>query len=117
MADGVNKVTLIGNLGADPELRETRSGQSVCNFRMATNCSRGVGEHRKDYIEWHQIVAWGRLAEICVEFLRKRSRIYLEGHLQTTKWEDRQGYKRETTEIVAEKIVFLDQREGYRDAK
>lgn len=109
MADGVNKIILLGNLGGDPELRETASaGKSVCNFRMATNSSHGKGEFRKDRTEWHHVVVWGRLAEICTEYLKKGSRIYLEGHLQTRKWEDRRGQERTTTEAVAEKIVFLD---------
>ena len=109
MADGVNKVILVGNLGSDPELRETSgSGKSVCNYRMATNSSHGKGEYRKDRTEWHQIVVWGRLAEMCTEFLAKGSRVYLEGHLQTKKWEDKRGLERRTTEVVADKIRGRD---------
>lgn len=112
MADGVNKVILVGNLGTDPELRETnKAGKSVCNFRMATNSSYGKGAFRRDKTEWHHIVVWGPLAELCTEHLKKGSKIYLDGHLQTRKWEDSQGYERVTTEIVAEKIVFLDRKE------
>lgn len=114
MADGVNRVSLLGNLGSGPELRETiHSGKSVCNFRMATNTSYGRGEHRRDRTEWHSVVAWGRLAEMCAEFLGKSSRVYVEGHLQTRRWEDSRGIDRKTTEIVADKIVFLDRRDDY----
>lgn len=111
MADGVNKVILLGNLGTGPELRETRAGKSVCNFRMATNTSYGKGEYRKDKTEWHHIVVWGPLAELCTEHLVKGSKIYLEGHLQTRKWEDNHGYERVTTEVVAEMVVFVDRKE------
>lgn len=117
MADGVNKVILVGRLGTQPELRETSgAGKSVCNFRMCTNSSHGKGEYRRDKSEWHHVVVWGRLAEICAEHINSGSRIYLEGHLQTRKWEDRRGNERMTTEAVAEKIVFLD-RKGFFDAE
>ncbi|MHC4647804.1 MAG: single-stranded DNA-binding protein [Planctomycetota bacterium] len=111
MSDGVNKVFLLGNLGTDPELRETSTGKSVCNFRMATNSTHGKAEYRRDKTEWHHVVVWGILAEMCVEYLKKGSKVHLEGHLQTRDWEDSRGHDRRTTEIVADKIVFVDRKE------
>ncbi len=112
MARGVNKVILIGNLGQDPELRYTGSGTAVCNMRLATN------ENYKDRdgnlvekTEWHNVVAWDRLAEICNEYLRKGSQVYFEGSLQTRSWEDRDGNTRYTTEVKAREMRFLDQRD------
>jgi len=110
MSDGINKATLLGNLGTGPELREATSGQSVCNFMVATNSTHGRGEYRKEKTEWHRVVVWGRLAEMCVEFLTKGSRVWLEGHLQTREWEDRQGSLKKKTEIVVSRIIFLDKR-------
>jgi single-strand DNA-binding protein len=115
MAEGVNSVILLGNLGTEPELRETRAGKSVCNFKMATNSSHGRGENRRDRTEWHAIVSWGRLAEMCAECLSKGSSIFVMGHLQTKEWTDRDGNDRKTTEIIAEKISFLDKRTGERE--
>lgn len=114
MADGVNRVFLLGNLGTGPILSETTTGKSVCNFRMATNSSHGKGEYRRDRTEWHRIVVWGRLSELCAEYLKKGSRIWIEGHLQTREWEDKNGTERVTTEIVATHIVFED-RNGLGD--
>lgn len=108
MSDGVNRVTLVGNLGNDPELRMTGGGRSVCNFRMATNTAHGWGEHRYDRTEWHQVVIWDRLAELCAEHVHHGSKVYLEGHLETKSWEDRVGVTRRKTEIVANKVLFLD---------
>ncbi len=111
MSSGLNKVTLIGNLGAEPELRETHGAKkSVCNFRIATNESRGRGEFRKERTEWHAIVVWGRLAELCAEHLQTGSKVYIEGHIQTRKWQDKDSNQRITTEVVAENIIFLDSR-------
>ncbi|MCB9462139.1 MAG: single-stranded DNA-binding protein [Candidatus Eisenbacteria bacterium] len=105
----INKVILIGNLGTDPEIRHTSGGQAVCNFRIATNESWGGrdGQERQERTEWHNIVAWGRLAEICNEYLRKGKQVYLEGRLQTRQWEDKDGVKRYTTEIVAQNMMML----------
>ena len=108
---GVNKVILVGHLGRDPELRYTQSGQPVANFSLATSesYSKRDGE-REDRTEWHRIVAWGRLAEICAEYLSKGRQIYIEGRIQTREWEDREGEKRRTTEIVAREMQMLGRR-------
>ena len=99
---GVNKVILVGNLGADPEIRYTPSGTAVTNFRIATSETRTNKEGEKETkTEWHRIVTFGKLAEICGEYLAKGKQIYIEGRLQTRSWEDRDGNKRQTTEIVA----------------
>ncbi len=113
---GVNKVILVGRLGRDPEVRYTPSGVAVANFSMATSeewKDKDSGE-KKERTEWHRIVAWRRLGEICGEYLRKGSQIYIEGKLQTRDWEDRDGNKRYTTEIVAQSMQMLDSpaREG-----
>lgn len=108
MARGVNKVILVGNLGQDPELRHTDSGTAVCNIRLATNESYkdGNGEW-VERTEWHSIVAWARLAEICNEYLKKGSQVYFEGNLQTRKWQDKEGNERYTTEIKAKEMMML----------
>jgi len=105
----LNKVMLIGNLGADPEIRYTPSGAAVANFNMATKAQWTTKEGEKqDKTEWHRIVAWRRLGEICGEYLHKGSLVYIEGRLQTRSWEDRDGNKRYTTEIVAQGMQMLD---------
>lgn len=105
---GVNKVILIGNLGADPEVRYTPSGQPVANFRIATSESwTDKNGQKQDKTEWHRIVAWGKLAELCGEYLAKGRQVYVEGKLQTRQWDDRDGNKKYTTEIVANQITFL----------
>lgn len=117
MARGVNKAILIGNLGQEPELRYTGSGTAVCNMRLATNESytnRDGEEVQKT--EWHNVVAWGRLGEICNEYLDKGSQVYFEGSLQTRSWEDRDGNQRYTTEVKAQEMMFLDSnRQGAPD--
>jgi len=108
---GVNKVVLIGRLGRDPEIRYTGDGKAVTNFSIATSDSwidKATGEKR-DRTEWHNIVAWERLAEICGEHLSKGSQVYIEGKLQTRSWEQG-GVKRYTTEIVASNIQFLGEK-------
>lgn len=111
MARGVNKVILIGNLGQEPELRYTGSGTAVCNMRLATNESYTDRDGNEvQNTEWHRIVAWGRLGEICNEYLQKGSQVYFEGSLQTNSWEDRDGNTRKTTEIRAREVMFLDGR-------
>lgn len=109
----VNKVILIGNLGRDPELRYTQSGQAVTNFSLATTerFSTRDGD-RQERTEWHRIVAFGRTAELCAQYLAKGRSIYLEGRLQTNEWEDKEGQKRRTTEIVAFTVQFLGGRGG-----
>lgn len=111
MARGVNKVILIGNSGADPELRYTPGGTAVSNFSIATNESwTDSGGERQERTEWHRIVVWGRLAEICNQYLRKGSKVYIEGKLQTRSWEGQDGLKRYTTEVVARDMQLLDAR-------
>lgn len=104
----VNKAILIGNLGADPEIKYTPSGTAVANFSLATHeqWTNKDGE-KGERTEWHRIVAWGRLGEICGEYLKKGSPVYIEGRIQTRSWEDRDGNKRYTTEIVAQAMQML----------
>ena len=106
---GVNKVILVGNLGADPEVRHTTSGSAVTNFRIATSeewRDKSSGD-RQSRTEWHRIVAFGRLAEVCGEFLHKGKQVYVEGRLQTRSWEDKDGNTRYTTEVVAREMQML----------
>jgi len=114
MAKGtVNKVILIGRLGTDPDLRYTPSGQAVANFNIATDESwKSKDGQMQDRTEWHRIVLWGRQAEIANEYLKKGSRVYIEGRLQTRNWEDKDGVKRWTTEIVGQTMQFLDSRDA-----
>ncbi|MDH3520430.1 MAG: single-stranded DNA-binding protein [Myxococcales bacterium] len=104
----VNRVILIGNLGRDPELRYTQSGQAVANFSIATTDRFSTREgDRQERTEWHRIVTWGRTAELCAQYLSKGRSVYIEGRLQTNEWEDKEGQKRRTTEIVAQTVQFL----------
>jgi len=108
----LNKVMVIGNITRDPDLRTTPSGQSVASFSVATNRvwkDPGSGE-RRESAEFHNVVAWGKLAEICGQYLRKGSKIYVEGRLQTRSWQGQDGNKRYTTEIVMENMIMLDRR-------
>ncbi len=112
MARGVNKAILIGNLGQDPEIRHTPSGSSVCNVSLATTESwkdRDSGE-RREKTEWHRLVFFGRLAEITAEYLHKGSQAYVEGRLQTRKWQDQGGNDRYTTEVVVSEMHILGNR-------
>ncbi|HIL09593.1 MAG TPA: single-stranded DNA-binding protein [Candidatus Latescibacteria bacterium] len=112
MARGVNKVILIGNLGADPEVRYTPDGAPVANFNLATSESwndRTSGE-KQERTEWHRLVVWRKLAEIVGQYLKKGSKIYIEGKLQTRSWEDQSGQKRYTTEVVVNELQMLDSR-------
>ena len=116
---GINKVILIGNLGADPEVRYTPSGVAVANFNIATSeewKDKDSGEKR-ERTEWHRIVAWRRLGEICGEYLSKGQQVYVEGRIQTNTWEDKEGNKRYTTEIIANTVQFLGRRESSESAK
>ena len=110
----LNKVMLIGNLGSDPEVRQIPSGQAVANFNIATTESWGGrdGGQRQEKTEWHRIVIYGRLAEIAGQYLRKGRQVYVEGRLQTRQWQDQQGQKRFTTEIVVANMVMLGGRGG-----
>jgi single-strand DNA-binding protein len=108
MSDGLNRVMLIGNLGQDPELRFTTGGQAVLNLRIATNESymNRDGE-RQDRTEWHSVIIWGKRGEGLNKVLSKGKQIFVEGRLQTRSWDDKQGNKRYTTEVVATEIVLL----------
>ena len=113
----VNKVILIGNLGRDPEVRHTPSGAAVANFSIATNEAWNNREgQREERTEWHRVVAFGKLAEICGQYLKRGKQVYIEGRLQTRQWEDRDGNKRSTTEIVAANMTMLG-RAGEADAE
>ena len=114
MARGINKVILIGHLGADPETRAMPSGSSVANLRVATTESwrdKQSGE-QQERTEWHRVALFGRLAEIAGEYLRKGSQVYIEGSLRTRKWQDKQGNERYSTEIVANDMQMLGGRGG-----
>jgi len=121
MARGVNKVTLIGNLGDDPELRYTGSGTAVCNMSLATNESYTDNDGNEvQNTEWHDVVAWGRLGEICNEYLQKGSQVYFEGKLQTREWEDRDGNTRYVivpldTPGSVEVDLYCEGPRGYRE--
>lgn len=108
----VNKVIILGNLGADPEVRFTNSGQAVANFRVALS-EKWKDKDGKDQerTEWTPVVVWGKLAELCGEYLKKGRQAYVEGRLQTREWE-KDGVKRYTTEVVADKVVFLGGGQG-----
>jgi len=109
----INKAILIGNLGADPEIRYTQNGTQVATFNVATTERRkGPDGQVQENTEWHRIVAWQRLAEICGEYLHKGSRVYIEGKIQTRKWKDQNGMDRYTTEIVAREMKKLSPRGG-----
>lgn len=110
---GVNKVILIGNLGADPEVRFTPGGQAVANFRIATseNWTDKQGQ-KQERTEWHRIVVWGKLGELCGQYLAKGRQCYVEGRLQTREWTDKEGKKNYTTEVVATNVTFLGGRDG-----
>ncbi len=114
MARGINKVILVGNLGADPETRYMPSGSAVTNLSVATSESwkdKQSGE-QKDRTEWHKVAMFNRLAEIAAEYLRKGSQVYIEGKLRTRKWQDRDGNDRWTTEVVADEMQMLGGRGG-----
>jgi single-strand DNA-binding protein len=105
---GVNKVILVGNLGSDPEVRATTSGQRVANFRLATSRSwTGQDGQRQEKTEWHSIVVWGKQAEIAERFLQKGKQIYLEGRLETRSWQDKEGQTRYKTEVICENFQML----------
>jgi len=104
----LNKVMLIGNLGADPEARYTQDGTCVCNIRLATTERfKGRDGQQQDRTEWHRVVLWGRLGEITKEYLSKGSRVYIEGKIETRKWQDRDGNDKYTTEIRAREMKML----------
>jgi single-strand DNA-binding protein len=108
MAGGVNKVILVGRLGADPDMRYTPSGQGVCELRLATNESwTDKNGQRQERTEWHRIVVWGKRAEICSKYLSKGREVYIEGRIQTRQYDDKDGNKRYMTEVIAQDVQFL----------
>jgi len=114
----VNKVILVGNLGADPEMRYMPNGDAVCNIRVATTESwkdKQSGE-KKEITEWHRVVFYRKLAEIAGQYLKKGSSVYLEGRIRTRKWTDKEGQERYTTEIEANEMQMLGRREGAGEA-
>ena len=111
----VNKVILIGNLGNDPEKRVTGTGQTVANFNIATNEQwKDKSGAKQERTEWHKIVVWGLQAENCAQYLSKGRPVYVEGRLQTREWQDKDGNKRWTTEIIAQNVKFLGSAPGER---
>lgn len=111
---GINKAILLGRLGKDPEIRYTAEGTAVANFSIATSDEwkdKTTGE-KKERTEWHRVVAWGKLGELCGEYLSKGRQVFIEGRIQTKEWEDREGNKRYTTEIVASDVQFVGSRES-----
>ena len=108
MARGVNKVILVGNLGRDPEMKYTAGGTALCKFSLATTEVFSDKEGKQqERTEWHNVVAWGKLAEICGQYLSKGRQVYVEGGLRTRSWDDQNGNKRYTTEINAREVQFL----------
>lgn len=110
MSRGVNKVILLGHLGSDPEVRYMANGNAACSFRMATSESwkdKQTGE-KKENVEWHNIVAFNKLADICAEFLKKGAHVYICGKLNTKEWQDKEGKKRWTTQIICDEMQMLD---------
>ncbi|AUX25142.1 single-stranded DNA-binding protein [Sorangium cellulosum] len=113
MAYGINRVILAGNLGADPDLRHTQSGQAVLNLRMATTEPYfDKNGEKKERTDWHSVTLWNKRAEALASILRKGSQILVEGRLQTSSYDDREGNKRYKTEVVATNLVLLDKRSG-----
>jgi len=118
MSNGLNKVLIIGNLGSDPEIKYTSSGSAVANLSIATSerwKDRNTGE-LKEQVEWHRVVLFSRLAEIAEQYLKKGSKVFVEGKLQTRDWEDAEGKKRYTTEVIAREMTMLDSRPGSDNA-
>jgi single-strand DNA-binding protein len=114
MSRGLNKVMIIGHVGRDPEMRYTPSGRPVTTFTVATSRSWSTAEgERREETEWFNVVSWGSLAEICNQHLRKGQQVYVEGRLQTRRWDDPEGKKHFATELVAKEMIMLgDRREG-----
>lgn len=113
---GVNKVILLGNLGKDPEIRNLESGAKVASFSLATNRSyKGQDGKRVEETEWHNIVLWGNLADLAEKFLAKGRQVFIEGRIKTRQWDDKDGVKRYTTEIVGENMTFVGGREQRED--
>lgn len=114
MSRGLNKVMIIGNLGRDPEMRYTPSGRPVTSFSVATSRTWNSSDgERHTETEWFNVVAWGNLAEICKQYLSKGQRVYVEGRLQTRRWQDSEGGRNMAVEIVASEMILLDERRDY----
>lgn len=109
---GVNKVILVGRLGADPEVRSTPGGAQVCSLSIATSETWVKDGKREEKTEWHRVVLWGRQAELAQKYLKKGRMVYLEGRIQTRSWQDQQGQKRFTTEVIANNLQFIDSTGG-----
>ena len=112
MSNGVNQVLIIGNLGSDPEIKYTKAGDPVANLSIATSESwkdKNSGD-LQEKVEWHRVVMFSRLAEIAEQYLKKGSKVFVEGKLQTRKWQDQEGKDRYTTEVVAKEMTMLDSR-------
>ena len=108
----VNKVILVGRLGTDPELKTIANNQSVARFNLATNETWMKDGQKQERTEWHRIVVWGKMADICGKYLAKGRQVYVEGRLQTRSWEDTQGQKKYSTEVVAQTVQFLNNQPG-----
>jgi len=118
MEKTVNKVTLLGRLGADPELRYISSGTAICNFAIATSRSwKGKDDNWNEKTTWHKVVAWGALGEKCHEWLVKGQQVYVEGRIETRSWEDKDGERRWITEVVAENVIFLGKPKSERTSE
>lgn len=118
MSSGLNKVMIIGNLGRDPEMRFTPSGRPVTSFTVATSRSWSSPDgERHEETEWFNVVAWGKLAETCKQYLTKGQQVYVEGRLQTRRWEDQEGRKHFSTEIVADRMIMLGERKPAHGAE
>ena len=108
MAGSLNKAMIIGNLTRDPELKQTPNGRPVCSFGVATNRTwKNQQGERQEQVEYHNVVAWGKLAEICGQYLQKGKKVYIDGRLQTRDWEGQDGVRRYRTEIVADNMIML----------
>src|SRR5690242_21588527 len=117
MAGRVHRVILVGNLGRDPEVRYTPSGQAVANFTVLTNEAwTDKAGQKQERTEWHRVVVWGKAAENCGEYLSKGRQVYVEGRIQTHKWQDKEGKDRYSTEVVADQVTFLDAKPGEQRA-
>ena len=112
MADGLNKVMLIGNLGTDPEMRYTANGSAVTTFRLAVSRSLGSDGERKEETEWFTVVTWNKLAELLGQHLQKGRKVFVEGRLASRSWDGPDGQKRYRTEVIANQVLFLDRPHG-----